>query len=181
MGFNCSKMISCKQVVGCKSCPNGYKTSIERSRPILAYNFNDTINKSRVHLGVRWLIHQFGSNHIERGDCCGHEKSGTEGGAKLCGQTFGYYTTTSYHSFDLIIASHFSSIKNHRSHDISLDTSIKPTDSLGSVEFRRSFAHSRRLLALGSHHTSLQNIKWITHNRSKTTRERTGCELQDKV
>jgi len=78
------------------------------------------------------LIHKSGSNEIEWSNSACHEETSDECGGELHAET-----VFEAHSFDilfnLIVNSHFGSIKNRCSHDVSLETFIESTHTFSGM------------------------------------------------
>ena len=116
---------------GGKPRPDGHETTPESQRSLILGNLHHAIQSVVVDLGIRGLVHQAGSNHVEWGHRACHEESSSDGRKELGHNgLLGQACQSNHVSLGLVVAGHLSSIQHHGTRNVGVNTTVESTNSL---------------------------------------------------
>lgn len=137
---------------GCKASPDRNKARIQTTRAILGDDLNSAVEEALVDLRIRRLVHQSSADHVEGSDGARHEEPSSKGRKELRDKTVREEFRGLDDHLDLVVARHFRPVKNHRTHDVGLNSTVESHYSLRPVQSTGGLTHGWRLLTLSSHH-----------------------------
>ena len=166
---------------GGESRPDGDEATPQGERALVADNLDQAVGGVVVDLGIGWLVHQSGTDHVEGTDGAGHEETGG-GGGKEGGEDAG--TLEAGHLNDdalgLIVDAHLGTVQDHGAHDVGIDATVESADALLGHELLGGADDGGGAGGLGGHHLGLENVERVTGEGTQTTGGGTGGKLLEE-
>ena len=160
-----------------ESSPNREEALVESKRAFVLEDLYEAVNESIIELSVGWLVHQPGSDDIEWRHSASHEETGGESGHELAGDSVFEAQLVLNDALASIITGHLGGVQDHSSHHVGLDSLVEAANTLAFINLVGEKAHTFCFSSLIGHHSSLEDIKWVSSKRSNTSGKSSSHEL----
>ena len=136
---------------------------LRSSHPLRTY-LGEAVDGVGVDLGVRGLVHEAGSHHVEGGDGAGHEESGAGGGHGLGGDSSLAHSSLVHHNaLDGVVAGHLRSVEDHRAENVAVQAAVETGETGGITDILSGRDDRRGGGAFASHHLCLEDVERVAY------------------